>query len=133
VPECSGKVLRVFLFVIHSHFALRFICLQTHATSYMQFLQFSFCTLYIKEDNLIENHTPLPCCLRSPYRNLNPENCQDYAQKPQRNCTFMNSVHVPFRLSLSPLSLNQRGLHPLCLRHLAFNRSPSTTLPSYIL
>ncbi len=26
--------------------------------------------------------------LRNPDRNLKSENCQDYAQKPQRNCTF---------------------------------------------
>ena len=30
--------------------------------------------------------------LRNPYRNLKSENSQDYAQKPQRNCTFMNSA-----------------------------------------
>jgi hypothetical protein len=28
--------------------------------------------------------------LRTPYRDLMSENSQDYAQKPQRNCTFMN-------------------------------------------
>jgi hypothetical protein len=37
------KVLRVFLLAIHS-FALRYIFLKTHATSYV-FLQFSYCTL----------------------------------------------------------------------------------------
>jgi hypothetical protein len=26
------------------------------------------------------------------YKNLKSENSQDYAQKPQRNCTFMNSA-----------------------------------------
>ncbi len=30
--------------------------------------------------------------LRNPYRNLKSENSQDYAQKPERNCTFMNSA-----------------------------------------
>ncbi len=35
---------------------------------------------------------PLPFGLRNPYRNLKSENSQDYAQKPQRNCTFMNSA-----------------------------------------
>ncbi len=33
-------------------------------------------------------------CLRNPYRNLKSENSQDYAQKPQRNCMFMNSATV---------------------------------------
>jgi hypothetical protein len=32
--------------------------------------------------------------LRNPYRNLKYENSQDYAQKPQRNCTCMNSASV---------------------------------------
>jgi hypothetical protein len=37
---------------------------------------------------------PLPVGLRNPYGNLKSENSQDYAQKPQRNCTFMNSASV---------------------------------------
>jgi hypothetical protein len=37
---------------------------------------------------------PLPYGLRNPYRNLMSENFQNYAQKPQRNCTFMNSASV---------------------------------------
>ncbi len=35
---------------------------------------------------------PLPYGLRNPYRNLKSENSVDYAQKPQQNCTFMNSA-----------------------------------------
>jgi hypothetical protein len=36
---------------------------------------------------------PLPYSLiRNPYRNLKSEKSQDYAQKPQRNRTFMNSA-----------------------------------------
>ncbi len=35
---------------------------------------------------------PLPCSLRNPSRNLKAENSQDYAQKPQPICTFMNSA-----------------------------------------
>jgi hypothetical protein len=30
--------------------------------------------------------------LRNPDSNLKSENCQDYAQKPQRNCMFVNSA-----------------------------------------
>ncbi len=41
----------------------------------------------------MENYT-LPYCIRNPYRDLSFENSQDYAQKPQRNCTFMNSASV---------------------------------------
>ncbi len=32
------------------------------------------------------------------YGNLKSENSQDYAQKPQRNCTFMNSASVSVEL-----------------------------------
>ncbi len=35
---------------------------------------------------------PLPDGLRNPYRNLKFENSQAYDQKPQRNCTLMNSI-----------------------------------------
>jgi hypothetical protein len=34
---------------------------------------------------------PIPDGLRNPDINFKYENSQDYAQKPQRNCTFMNS------------------------------------------
>jgi hypothetical protein len=34
----------------------------------------------------------LPYVIRNPYRNLKSENSQDYAQKPQQSCTFMNSA-----------------------------------------
>jgi hypothetical protein len=33
---------------------------------------------------------PLPYGLRNPYRSLKSKKSQDCAQKPQRNCTFMN-------------------------------------------
>ncbi len=64
---------------------LIFLSLQTHATSYIK-LEFT-----VKEKNLIENP---PYGLRNPYRNLKSEKSQDYAQKPQRNCRFMNSALV---------------------------------------
>jgi hypothetical protein len=38
---------------------------------------------------------PLPYGLRNPYRNLKFKNSQDYVQKPQRNCTLMNSASEP--------------------------------------
>ncbi len=37
---------------------------------------------------------PLPYGLRNPDINFKYENSQDYAQKPQRNCTFMKSASV---------------------------------------
>ncbi len=42
--------------------------------------------------------------------NLKSENSQDYAQKPQQNCTFMNSASVLVVLAGSnPLSPGNRG------------------------
>ncbi len=35
-----------------------------------------------------------PHSLRNPYRNLKSENFQDYAQKPHRNCTFINLASI---------------------------------------
>ncbi len=37
---------------------------------------------------------PLSYCLINPYRSLKSENSQDYAQKPQLKCTFMNLASV---------------------------------------
>ncbi len=36
----------------------------------------------------------LVCDVNIVYGNLKSENSQDYAQKPQRNCTFMNLASV---------------------------------------
>jgi hypothetical protein len=41
----------------------------------------------------------LPYGLINPYRNLKYENSEDYAQKPQLNCMFMNSASVLKRAS----------------------------------
>ncbi len=79
------KVLRVFFLVIHSHlysFALRFLFLQTHATSYG----------FRKGEKPYRKPHPLPYGLRNPYKNIKSENSQDDAQKPQWNCRFMNSA-----------------------------------------
>jgi hypothetical protein len=47
---------------------------------------------------------PLPYGLRNPYGNFKSENSQGYAQKPQQNCTFMNSASG--RFSYFSLSIN---------------------------
>ncbi len=80
LDESQTKDLRVFLLAIQSHlysFALRFLFLQTHVTSY------SFCSalLYtVKEKGGKPDRKPHPLP-RNPYRNLKSENSQDYAQK----------------------------------------------------
>ncbi len=59
---------------------------------------------------------PLPYGLRNTYKNLKSENSQDYAQKPQRDCTFMNSASV-FSLAASKeskgsllITIKERGI-----------------------
>jgi hypothetical protein len=91
-----SKIFRVILLAIHSHlysFALRFLFLQTHTTTYSLY---SSVTVHGKGEGGKPDRKPypLPYGLRNPYRNLMSENFQDYAQKPQRNCTFMNSASV---------------------------------------
>ncbi len=74
-------------------FALRLIFLQTHATSFTFWS--SITALYnIKEKGGQPDRKPypLPYGLRNPYRNLKSEKPQDYGQKPQQNCMFMNSA-----------------------------------------
>jgi hypothetical protein len=69
---------------------LRFIFLQTHATSY----SFSAVQLLytVKEKGGKPDRKPclFPYGLKNPYRNLKSENSKEYAQKPQKNSTFMN-------------------------------------------
>jgi hypothetical protein len=96
------KSLKSYLLAIQSllySFALRFLFLQTHATSY------SFCsalvyTLKEKVGKPESKPHPIPYGLRNPNRDLKSENSQDYGQKPQRNCTFMNLDSVRLRMQI---------------------------------
>jgi hypothetical protein len=85
--------------LIHCHvysFALRFLFLQTHATSYYFYTKVTVhCTVKKKGGKPERKAYLLPYVLRNPYRNLMSENSQDCARKPQRNCTFMNSDSGP--------------------------------------
>jgi hypothetical protein len=86
------------LFRITYSFALRFIFLQTHATSYI----FYSALLYtVKKKGEKTSYG-----LRNPYRNLNSENSQDY----QRNCSFMNSASVHMVLSAPAVNLKAAAL-----------------------
>ncbi len=66
------KVLRVFLLAIHSQLNLRIL----HPSL------------------LSKSGLKLVCKVNIECGNLKSEYCQDYAQKPQRNCLFMNSSTV---------------------------------------
>ncbi len=59
------KVLRIFLLAIHSHLSMLFT---------------------------VTSGLKLVCNVNIVDRNLKSENSQDYAQKPQRDCTFTNST-----------------------------------------
>jgi hypothetical protein len=92
LDEIQTKVFRVFLLAIHSHrysFALRFLFLQTHATSYSFY---SLVTLHctIKEEGGKPGRkTILPSL---PYGLRNQKASKDYAQAPQQICMFMSSA-----------------------------------------
>ncbi len=53
-------------------------------------------TVSVKEKGVKSDRKPypLPYGLRNPYRNIKPGNSKHNAQKPQWNCTFMNSAQV---------------------------------------
>ncbi len=56
----------------------------------------SVSTVHYKGERRKPDRNPylLPFGLRNSYRNIKSQNSQDYTQKPQRNCTFMNSASV---------------------------------------
>ncbi len=77
--------------------------------NYLQYFgqNFFFFPSWYSQSPLLTVYTPPPppptlsksclklvCNVNIVYRNLKSENSQDYAQKPQRNCTFMNSATV---------------------------------------
>ncbi len=94
LDEIQTKILRVFplIFPVTST-ALLF--LQTHAACYSLY---SSSTGQYKGERrktwYYRKTYPLPYGFRTPYRNLKPENSQDFGQKPQQNCTSMNSACV---------------------------------------
>jgi hypothetical protein len=66
----GSKVLRVFPLAIHSHLYFRILL----------------------PPPLSKSGLKLDCNVNIVHDNLKSENSQDYAQKPQRHCTFMNSA-----------------------------------------
>jgi hypothetical protein len=72
VDVMETKVLRFFLFVIHSHLYKRILLPPT-------------CEKVVLK---------LVCNVNIVYGNLKSENNQDFAQKPQRNCKLMNPAPV---------------------------------------
>ena len=79
--EIQTKVLTVFLLANHSHlysFALSFLFLRTHVTSYYFNSKVTY-TVKEKGEKPDRKPYPLPYVLRNPYSKNSP----DYAQKPQ--------------------------------------------------
>jgi hypothetical protein len=80
---CSSKSsLQVFLEIYYSS--------NPHSTSYSFYSVLVHCKE--KRGKPDRKPLPLPYGLTNPYRSLKYENSQDYAQIPQRNCTYMNSA-----------------------------------------
>jgi hypothetical protein len=89
------KVERVFLLAIHSHFysyALRFLFLQTHATTYS--FRVLIYTVDEKGENPYRKPYPLLYGLINPYTETSRLKTLKNMprKKPQRNCMFMNST-----------------------------------------
>ncbi len=97
LDEIQTKDLRVFLLAIFrvTSTTFLFVFLQTHATS-CSFYSFSYLLYTVKEKGGKPDRKPyaLSYGLRNQCRNLKSENSHNYAQKPQRKCTFMNSASV---------------------------------------
>ncbi len=91
-PKILGRNLDKSLKSFHSHLysiALRFLFLQTPGTSYS-----FYSSVKEKGRKPYRKPYPLPYGIRNPYRSLKSENSQEYYQRLQRNCTFMNSASV---------------------------------------
>ncbi len=87
------KALKVFLLAIHSH--LYSLASDSHNLLHISAVQLLY-TVKEKGEKPDRKPYPLPNGLRNPYRNLKSENSEDYAQKPQQNCTLMNSASVQY-------------------------------------
>jgi hypothetical protein len=96
LDEIQTKVLGVFLLAIHSYlcsFALSQLCLEISITQPLKVSRVQLLyTVMAKGGKPGRKPWSLPYGLRNPKRNLKSENSQDYAQKPQRNCMFMNAA-----------------------------------------
>jgi hypothetical protein len=80
------------------------LCLKIHTTSYSLYRVQILYT--VKEKGAKPDRKPyhLPCVLRNLYRNLKSDNSQDYALKPERNYTFMDSASGhPFHSKLTSI------------------------------
>ncbi len=92
LDEIQTKVLKVFLLAIYSQRSIALpwdSFLQTHSTSHV-FLHFRY--WYCKGERSKFDTKPYP--LAYDLRNPSWNQPQNNAQKPQRNCTFMNSASV---------------------------------------
>jgi hypothetical protein len=104
--KIQTKFLRVFHLAFHNLLYSFDISISSNSRNLLQFLQFNYCKVYtVKEKG--GKPDPLPYGLRNPYKNLKSENSQVYAQKTQRNCTFMNSASG---LTASPNGRGEGGL-----------------------
>ncbi len=107
MEEIQTKVLRVFLLAIHNHlysFAYRFYFCKLTQPLKVSRVQLLY-TVKEKRGKLYRKPYSLPYGLRNLYRNLTSEKSQDYTQKPQRSCMFMNSAWGCFHYSFQPKKL----------------------------
>jgi hypothetical protein len=95
LEEIQTKVLRVFLFAIHTFLATALPWgFSSNSRNLSQFIVQLLYTVKEKGGNLIENYTPFPMVYEIHTEISSLRNSQYDAQKPQQNCTFMNSASV---------------------------------------
>jgi hypothetical protein len=68
-------------------------------TKVLRVVLLAFHGLYYPSPPLSKSGLKLVCNVNFVYGNLKSENSQDYAQKLQRNCTFMSSVSALYLVS----------------------------------
>jgi hypothetical protein len=92
--EIQRKALRVFVLAIQNHLyrstslSFYFFKLRQPLTVSTVQLLYTVKEKGEKPNNKTRQH-PLSYNLRNPYRNIISDNSQNYAQKPQRTCTFL--------------------------------------------
>jgi hypothetical protein len=87
--KIQTKVLRVFLVTVTQQLCLEiYISSNSHNLLCISTVQLLY-TIKEKGGKPDRKPCPVPFVIRNPHRNLKSENCQHYAQKPQRNCSWI--------------------------------------------
>jgi len=104
----------------YSQVTSTYISIYSNSRNLYKFLHFSYCI-----ETIPPSHG-----LKDPYRNLKSENSQDYAQKPQKNCTFMNSASCHFDVTDTYSHYRYAGANCLTNRQTLYEAARKNLTPS---